>query len=484
MTFGRWTWISFSGIFLSLLAYSLYINDPVWRFFPILILTLFIAGYWLLFQKDNLLALTYFLIPLSVSYMDISEQLGAIVLPSEIIVVLLAAMTCFYMLFKQEFYKKVLKHPLTLLLIVDVCWLIVASAASTMNWVSYKRVIIRVLYLLVFYFLSVHWFRKEKNLPKVFILYMLGLIYPVVHFIKKLSGYDFDLRTVFELSKPFYDDHTIFGASIAFILPAAFLLVMYASALQFSSRQKIMAVFLLVVLLVGEFVAYSRAAWISLFVSFCFYVILRWNVRFWQVTAMILTLVFAFFAFRGRLYDMAAKNDAVSNKGKTGEHIMSVTNVSTDASNMERINRWMSAIRMAEDKPLTGFGPGTYQFQYAPYQAMDDITPISTMHGNKGNAHSEPLTYLSESGFPGLIFFLLWSLGALYYGMKTYYRVSSPWVKYAALSALLGYTTFLVHGLVNSFLDQVKMASLVFVCMAVFVAIDVFHKNRSDGQAA
>ncbi|MGB0271742.1 MAG: hypothetical protein ACPGAJ_07495, partial [Schleiferiaceae bacterium] len=38
------------------------------------------------------------------------------------------------------------------------------------------------------------------------------------------------------------------------------------------------------------------------------------------------------------------------------EHVASVTNVSTDASNLERINRWNCAIRMYTERPFLGHG--------------------------------------------------------------------------------------------------------------------------------
>ena len=50
------------------------------------------------------------------------------------------------------------------------------------------------------------------------------------------------------------------------------------------------------------------------------------------------------------------------------EKSMSVTNLNTDVSNIERLNRWVSALRMFEERPFTGFGPGTYQFTYLPFQ--------------------------------------------------------------------------------------------------------------------
>ena len=89
------------------------------------------------------------------------------------------------------------------------------------------------------------------------------------------------------------------------------------------------------------------------------------------------------------------------------EHIESMSNVTTDASNLERINRWKSAIRLFQERPHLGWGPGTYQFHYAPYQNYYEKTVISTNAGDMGNAHSEYLSALSETGWPGLFIFLL-----------------------------------------------------------------------------
>lgn len=50
------------------------------------------------------------------------------------------------------------------------------------------------------------------------------------------------------------------------------------------------------------------------------------------------------------------------------EHLQSISNISTDASNLERINRWHSAFRMFAERPIFGWGPGTYSFEYAPFQ--------------------------------------------------------------------------------------------------------------------
>jgi O-antigen ligase len=193
---------------------------------------------------------------------------------------------------------------------------------------------------------------------------------------------------------------------------------------------------------------------------------------------MIAAVIILFIRYKEPLYLMAIENENISNNGEIGEHIMSVSNLNSDASNLERINRWSCALRMFEDRPVTGFGPGTYQFVYGPYQSVYEMTHISTVNGDKGNAHSEPLTYLSETGLPGFISFLLWMFATVGFGMRAYYRARDKYLKNIILAALLGFMTFFFHGLVNSFIDQVKMASLVFGSIAIIVVADLAGKSK------
>lgn len=58
-------------------------------------------------------------------------------------------------------------------------------------------------------------------------------------------------------------------------------------------------------------------------------------------------------------------------------------------------------------------------------------------------------------------------------GMRAYYKSNNIVAKKVVMAALLGFITSVVHGLFNSFLDQDKIASLVFTSMAIIVAVDL-----------
>ncbi|HET6991269.1 MAG TPA: O-antigen ligase family protein, partial [Bacteroidia bacterium] len=144
---------------------------------------------------------------------------------------------------------------------------------------------------------------------------------------------------------------------------------------------------------------------------------------------------------------------------------------------LERINRWKCAIRMVKARPLTGFGPGTYQFEYGQFQSRIDMTRISTFNGTNGHAHSELFNALSEEGIPGGLIYLLIMFSVLGYGLRVIYRSASKQEKIIALGALLGLLTFYVHGFFNAFLDTDKMAILVFGSIAIIVYLDIQQRK-------
>jgi O-antigen ligase len=161
-------------------------------------------------------------------------------------------------------------------------------------------------------------------------------------------------------------------------------------------------------------------------------------------------------------------------------HLSSVTNLKSDASNLERINRWYCAIEMGKAKPILGFGPGTYQFSYDAFQRPDLMTRISTHHGDRGNAHSEYLGAFAETGVLGLLLLValaLWSITCVIDLNRSQRR--SPWHN-LLLGVGLGLVTFWVHGFFNSFMDTDKVSFLVYTSIA-FITQMKQHTSKGEG---
>ena len=466
------------GGFIALLSFFLYKEQHENVAYLFLAMAGSLAIDLLLFRKKWLVYGTLFLVPLS---LNVGDADAAASLPAEPLTALLAVLFIIAILKRPVLERRILTHPITVLLAIDTVWLMVAASTSTMPVVSLKRVAIRLVFLLVFYLFFSHWFKNIKEARKLYQLYGAGLIVVIYFTMKAHAAWGFATTVAFVIPQPFYTDHTIYGACIAFVLPFFWFLFFRSKTFNLTKGQKWLAGISLLILIAGEFFAYSRAAWLSLIAILIFALLIRFKIKLRSIIALLAIVTVTSLAFSDQIYQSVEQNEAVSNAGDIESQIKSVTNLQSDASNLERINRWVSAWNMFKEKPLTGFGPGTYQFEYAKYQQAEFKTYISTNHGNRGNAHSEYLTYLSEAGLPGFISFVLIVFVTIGTGLRTIYRAANEKIRLIALATTLGVTTFFIHGLFNSFIDTDKMASLVFGGMAILVAIDCFHlKEHSE----
>ena len=174
------------------------------------------------------------------------------------------------------------------------------------------------------------------------------------------------------------------------------------------------------------------------------------------------------------------RNNAEHTTENFSEKLQSATNVTTDASNLERLNRWACAISMFNEKPIFGFGPGTYSFEYARFQSPDNITIISTNFGDGGNAHSEYLGPLAEMGFLGMISMLLIVTAIFYKGITLYIKWPSEDIEMRTilLSMILALVTYFVHGVLNNYLDTDKAAVPIWSFCAAFIALEIVLNKR------
>ncbi len=428
-----------------------------------------------LLSLEHLLLLTLFLAPLSLQLSWLTGGTGIdLSIPTEPIMALVLLITVFKLTVTREFPKELLRHPLTWLIGIYLLWTLITAITSTLPGVSFKTLAYRLWFTAGFYLVAARLAYNEKFRSRYIIAYSAGLAVVIIYFIVRVQGAGL-LNQQFAHSAcyPFYKDHTSFGASMAFIIPPVAVMLFSKAGLW---RKGLLAT-LLVLFLTGFILSYSRAAWVSLIAATLLGLILwiRMPGRLLAVSAAVFTVIIVLSA--GWIWQQM---DSTTEDSSTdlGQHLRSSSNISTDQSNLERINRWKCALRMFTEKPHAGWGPGTYQFKYAPFQKASEKTVISTDFGDAGNAHSEYLGALSESGWPGALIFISITLGAVITGVKVWYRGKRNASGYLILAVLTGLVTYAIHGVMNSFLDSDKIAALWWGFVAIIVAADLEGMRR------
>lgn len=430
-----------------------------------------------IFAFDKLLYLVVLATPLS---LPLSELVGGLsfnmFLPTEPLLFGILLLFIMQLCVKGEFDRDIVHHPVSYAIYFSLFWILITCFTSTMPIVSFKFLLSRLWFIVGFYFITAKLFDSGRNVEKYVWLYTIPLLIVIFYSTYRHYGYGlWNKQAAHFVMNPFYNDHTSYGAVIAMYLPFLF---GFSFTKLYSPGIRIFVRIVLGILLAGLILSYARAAWVSMMAALGVWAILRLRIKFMPLFTTFVVLISLIFIFQNQILMYLERNDTESS-ANLGEHVSSISNISSDASNLERINRWSCAIRMFEDKPIFGFGPGTYMFNYAPYQLSAYRTIISTNSADRGNAHSEYLGPLAESGFMGLVTFLILIVTISYTAVHAYSRTNDKRLKTLLMSALLGLITYFIHGVMNNFLDTDKLSVPFWGFTAAIVAIDIYTRKAA-----
>ena len=427
------------------------------------------------YSLDKVLLLVSLITPLSVNIESLNVSL-AISLPSEPMLAGLMVIFFAKLLYERNFDKKIAYHPISIVIYLMFIWMIITTITSEIPVVSIKYIVARLWFIIPAYFMCAELFKEPKNIGRFIWLYLIGLVIVAIYTIINHAAHGFDGDTAHWVMSPFYNDHTAYGAALAvyIVLCAAYLFMP-----NMKKPVRLAVVVVLCLLIVAIILSFCRASWISLIAALGVLICVLLRIKFKYIAVIAVVFVGLFFTFQQQIFDSLSKNDQDAS-GNIMENIQSMTNISTDASNLERINRWNSAIKMFEERPVVGWGPGTYQFVYAPFQESRNKTIISTNSGDMGNAHSEYIGALAEMGIPGSLLVVALVVAFMYCGLMTYRRAKNKESKVLVLGATLALFGYFIHGTLNNFLDTDKLAVPIWSCMAIITAIDCFHADKEN----
>lgn len=430
-----------------------------------------------IFSFDKVLFLIAFLTPLSINLEGLGVDVGlSLSVPVE---PLLFGVMFFFvakLLHEKKFDNKIACHPISIVIYIMFIWILVTTITSELPLVSAKYLLSRFWFVIPAYFVCAKLFKDPDNINKIIWLYIAGLIIVVIYTTINHAINGFSGNSAHWVMTPFYNDHTAYGAALAIylVLGAAFI---FMPNIKPSRRVIIIACF--AILCMGMVLSACRAAWLSIVAVVGVLVCVLLRIKFKYILTIVIALVALFFTFRHQIIDVMERNEQDSSNNFV-EHIQSITNISTDASNLERLNRWSSALRLFEERPFFGWGPGTYQFVYAPYQLSTNKTIITTNYGDGGNAHSEYIGALAEMGVFGSLIVIVLVVVSVYTGLTTYKKAKNKESKILVLAATLAIISYFTHGVLNNFLDTDKLAVPVWSCLAIITVIDTYHSGKTN----
>jgi O-antigen ligase len=460
-----------SGCFIVLMCVGIYLEQFAVMLIPGALLVVWAAIYHL----DYLILFVTACTPLSINLEELEIAQVGMYLPTEPLLFGILVLFLFKLLSGKSIDKRIFFHPISYILYAYLAWMALTCVTSEFPVVSIKYLATRLWFVASFYFIATHMFHNLRRMRSFLLLYLFTFCIVIIYTVGRHAQYGFDKDSAHWVMEPLFKDHTSYGAVLAMYFPIIIGLWL----------QRGMNVLLRVMLSIGFFIltagiilSYTRAAWISIIGAAAILVVMLMRIQLKHVL-MAATLVGAVLLIGWDDIVMSLEQNKQESSDKLDEHVSSISNVSSDASNLERLNRWNCAIEMFKERPIVGWGPGTYQFVYAPFQRAKDRTIISTNQGTGGNAHSEYLGPLSEQGAPGALLVLALLYGISHLSFRLFYDLDSLNLKTMVAAAYLGLMTYFIHGVLNNYLDTDKASVPFWGFIAMLVAIDLYHKKSS-----
>lgn len=462
------------AVSLIFLAVNIYLVSKN-KYFGFVIPAAWLVIWSAIYAYDKLWLFAAFFVPLSVNF---ETPIGALFVPTEPIIFGLMFIFFLKEALDRNIDKRILRHPVSILIYIYLFWMLITTFSSTLPLVSIKFMITKLWFITVFFFMGISIFKYKKNIYRFLYLMLIGMSIAVAYTLIVHAKNGFTSEAAHWVMFPFFKDHTVYGAVLAMFIPIAVAFLFLKNVNKF---QKGIIIIINVLFFIGIVFSYTRAAWLSLIAGLGILILILLRISFKTVALTFTSLLLIFFMYQDQILYSLSKNTQDSSENFM-ENIQSMYNITSDASNLERLNRWNSAIKMYQQKPIIGFGPGTYQFQYGVFQKYAETTIISTNDGSMGNAHSEYLGPLAEQGLPGMLTFLTLVIGFSIIAMNIYTRLPRGDMKTIVLAAFIGLFTYFIHGVLNNYLDTDKASVPFWGFMAIVVSIGLFHFEKPEAE--
>lgn len=370
-----------------------------------------------------------------------------------------------------------LRHPISLLLLLHLGWIMVTTVTSSYLLISVKFVLAKIWYIITFYLLAGHLLRTKADLRKMFIWVLLPLLFTVIVTLIRHSAYGFSFEDVYRVLHPFYRNHVNYACLMALFFPFVWYAVEW-----YKDRPLIRNLLILAIpfLLVAIYLSYTRAAYVAILLAAGVYVVirLRWMKYMLGVALGLAFLGVAHLSHKNNYLDYAPDYErAITHK--EFDDLLSATYKLEDISTMERVYRWVAASFMVIDKPEMGFGPGNFYHFYHGYTVSRFQTYVSD-NPEKSSAHNYYLTVALEQGIPGLIIFLMLCFYTLLRAETVYHRTPDRTDRTYLLAASLSFVIILSVLLINDLIETDKVGAFFFLMLAIIVNWDL--KSQEEQQ--
>lgn len=456
-----------------LLLASLFLGIALEKYFLFVIPAIVLFTFQIIVDFRKVFYLLFALIPLSTE-LSLPGGFSTDFPVEPLTVVLMGVFFLFLIKNGKDISGKFYLHPISLLLLLHFAWIFTTTIFSTHFFISFKYLLAKTWYIVVFYLMAGQILKKNVDIKKLFWWIFIPLLLTILVIMARHSGYGFTFKSVNKILHPFYRNHVDYACAISVFMPL--LWMAWVKAKKGSGIKYLLFVSLLFFLVAIQ-LTYTRTAYISMFLVVGYYYIVQFRLTKFVVGISIIGIFIltAYLGYNNKYLDLAPDYQTTT-VHREFDDLVSATYKGKDVSTMERVYRWVAAGNMIKEKPVIGFGPGTFIFAYRPYTLHGFETYVSDNPEMSGT-HNYFFMVASEQGIPGLIIFLVILFYFLIKGENIYFESKDKKDRQIVMMSILTMLIVITILLMNDMIETDKVGPYFFLSLAILVNMDLKNKR-------
>jgi len=391
-------------------------------------------------------------------------------LPTEPIMLMLTAIATLVFINKLGSVSlRHLYHPISILIILHLVWILFTSMFSQSPVVSYKFFLAKIWYVIPFFFFSFHMVKDISIIENIVKIMAIFLSVAVIIVLTRHAIDGFTFKGSHHVVRPIFRNHVSYSSLLVIVLP---FLWAFRANIEKLKHKRLMS-FVVLLFVVATYFSYTRAAQGCVVIAIGAYFIIKFRLaKVAILSTCIISFLLVTYLVSNNKYLSYAPNFETTIAHTSFDNILEATLKMEDISTMERVYRWVAGSQMIKNKPIIGFGPGSFYNHYTKYTVRSFETYVSD-NPEKSGIHSYYLMTFVEQGVIGFLIFLGLVFTIILKGEKVYHNLKKGRAKNYIMAATLSIIVICTLCLINDLIEIDKVGPFFFLCAAIIVIFDL-----------
>lgn len=439
-----------------------------------------LAG-WIILDWKSFYWFFLFTIPLSCSIELVDGSLSTTVPDEQFMWIFLPVVLFTILLYpKKALPTWFLKHPLTLILFLQLVWLVVAVIFSQNHFLSAKFLAAKMWFSTCYILLPVMVFREKKDFKRAFLLFVVPVILHAVFAFAWHYYLDFGFWDSNKVVRPFYFNHVDYSTVLSMVFP---LLIVAYQLSRGKWKHKAWLLLAILFFIPAIYYAAARAAMIAVVFSLVIAFAIRKKMVNWVMPSF-MTVIVALLIFMSynNNYVKYRPNMKYTATQRSFEDLITATFRGTDMSSMERFYRWIASIKMSREHPLVGVGPNNFYDYYKGHTVPMFKTWVSR-NPERSTTHNYFLFMLVEQGWPAMILYGALVIMVFAYAQRAYHSIHDRFYKKIIMALAMMFAAGFINNFFSELLETHKIGALFFMSITLLIVVEHLGKKEDALQA-